>query len=182
MTAEVDRAGVRADRPRPLWLLDVDGVLNALRVDVPGDHRRFPARTQGRTFVITYRPALMARIHTLHDQGVVEIRWLTTWCEDAATAIASRVDLPAFAVEGAEDYRTDTGSHWWKATVARRLVNQNPSRPLIWTDDDLDWGHEIGELDWLVDHPARLVISPDPALGLTDAALEDIGRFCEATG
>lgn len=163
----------------PLWLLDVDGVVNALRGDVPDDHRRVSARTQGRTFSITYRPALMTRIRELSDRGAVEIRWLTTWGDDAPTAIAPALHLPQFAVEGSDDYRTDTGSHWWKATTARRIVQDSPARPLIWTDDDAGYAQQLGELDWLLDHPAKLVISPDPEVGLTDDAVEVISRFCD---
>ena len=59
----------------PILLLDVDGVLNAARVDLPAGWQR--GTFNG--FVLTWDPTVTARLRELHESGRVEIQWLTTW-------------------------------------------------------------------------------------------------------
>lgn len=62
--------------PPPVWLLDVDGVLNASKPGWGGP----PRKTNVAGLTIRWAPPLVARIRTLHASGVVEVRWSTTWC------------------------------------------------------------------------------------------------------
>lgn len=164
------------DAVLPLWLLDVDGVLNAVCMEPAEGYTQ--VKCAG--FWITYRPALIDRIAALHRSGAVEIRWLTTWCEDAANLLAPLIALPTFAVEGSDDYKAAAGGYWWKAVTARRLVEGDPDRPLIWTDDDCGYANRLGELDWLADHPNKLVISPKVHTGITDEHMNEIESRCVA--
>lgn len=75
-----------ADAPHAVWLLDVDGVLNALSGRCPGWPGQ--ARAELRTFgggvtELHHAPGLMRVLSLLHRRGLVEFRWLTTWEEDA---------------------------------------------------------------------------------------------------
>lgn len=160
--------------PIPLWLLDVDGVVNAVTRDIPDGYEQI--RADG--FAITYRPAVMARIAALHTSGSVEVRWLTTWCDDAATTLAPSLGLPDCAVEGTEDHRAGNPMGWWKADTAKRLSDADPERPLIWTDDDLDHAERNGEVDWLRDRTGpTLAIAPDWRNGISDEHLDRIEAF-----
>jgi hypothetical protein len=165
---------------RPLWLLDVDGVINALPEDrgVPDGYKR--VKVNG--FWITYRPRLVEFIRDLHESGRVEVRWLTTWCDKAAELLAPELGLPlTCVVEGTRELVTGRAS-WWKAQAATRVLAADDTRPVIWTDDDLSYGNRAGELEWLRHYPSTtLLISPDPCVGLTDEQLDRIEEFLVAT-
>lgn len=161
----------------PLWLLDVDGVLNALRLDDLDGYEQCDARG----FRITYNPAIIRRIRDLHESGRVEVRWLTTWCDHAPIHIAPPLGLPDFKVEGAADHvDPDNVWTWWKTITAQRLSDAEPDRPLIWTDDDLSYGEKRLEVEWLRERTApTLALSPNASTGLTASNLDRIERFIE---
>lgn len=160
----------------PIWLLDVDGVLNAVC------HPRRPPRTWrhwstgtacagGERFAITFAPELMAGIRKLQDPAVVEVRWLTTWGNDANGGLRKLLGLPAFPVAG----EPEQASAWWKLPCAVRTAAEG--RPMIWTDDDL--GYSATASRWAAEL-GILAIAPDPGVGLTPADLERIRAFCAA--
>lgn len=162
----------------PIWLLDVDGVLNAVCHPgrPPGTWDRWQSGTAvaaGERFMITFAPQLMAGIRELHDSGAVEIRWLTTWAHDANDGLRELLDLPAFPVAGEPEY----AGAWWKLPCAERAAEEN--RPLIWTDDDLDYSGTARR--WAAD-TGILAIAPDPSAGLTPADLDTIRTFCAPYG
>lgn len=158
----------------PIWLLDVDGVLNAVTLDV--DRSAWPdwttgtAQTSGRSYRITFSPDVMAGIRDLHDRGLVEIRWLTTWSRDANADLRRLLGLPEFPVVGSPG----GSAVWWKLPLAQEVAREG--RPLIWTDDEL--GYSPDALDWLngLDQPA-LAIAPEPTVGLRREHLDRILAF-----
>lgn len=123
---------------RPVWLLDVDGVLNASRPDWDGDVAEGPARAGGVPFRIRWSPALVQRIVALDDSGRVEIRWATTWVP-WIDQIEQLLGLPSWPVawsgpfEGVSTPAIPTPLR--KVQTALHVVEQE-RRPLIWTDDD----------------------------------------------
>lgn len=158
----------------PIWLLDVDGVLNAIchPSRPPRVWERWESGTAvaaGERFVITFAPELMAGIRELHESGRVEIRWLTTWAHDANRSLRQLLELPEFPVAGEPDY----AGAWWKLPCAVRAAGEK--RPLIWTDDDLDYSDTARR--WAADL-GTLTIAPDPAVGLTPADLDAIRTSC----
>lgn len=73
---------------RPLVLLDVDGVLNALpqQGHLPAVSEEWQighATADARSWPITFAPAAIKRIFSLHTRNAVELCWLTTWGEEA---------------------------------------------------------------------------------------------------
>ncbi|MGI9092829.1 MAG: hypothetical protein ACR2FF_05180 [Mycobacteriales bacterium] len=164
----------------PIWLLDVDGVVNAMHYPPESDYVSTQVDGGGRSFPILYRRPLVVRIGELHRSGVVEARWLTTWCDHAAQNLGPALCLPEFAVEGADLYATQARG-WWKSDAARRVSSGEPQRPLIWTDDDLCDARETGELNWVADrHAATLLICPDWTVGLTDGEVDRIEEFARS--
>lgn len=122
----------------PIWLLDVDGVLNAYDESVPvfgdwDDWQEFLARG----FPMRYSPAMCARILALHTSGAVEVRWLTTWGRHANEDLTP-FGFPQFEVAGEQPFRERWG--WWKLPVAQKLFEQGHA--IIWTDDDLRFSNE----------------------------------------
>lgn len=164
----------------PLWLLDVDGVINAVTHEPPDGYVQADVPDgRGRTWPITYRKDVIDFIGQLHETNLVEVRWLTTWCESARDFLAPALGLPEFQVEGSDDhlnpahYRT-----WWKSVTAQRLAAQEPERPLIWTDDDLAYSIRNRDVDWLDDWSGlRCLITTNTSTGLTDDELEQILGF-----
>lgn len=185
--------------PRPLVLLDVDGVLNALRPgDAWPDWQFGQAVADGRTYRISWSPSVVARV--LRWAEVADVQWLTTWGHDANRSLRHLLGMPELPVAGTytdagQPDRISSGadSHaeaapaapdqltgrWWKFDVVRRLVHTEPERPLVWLDDDL-----LGATDmvaWTRDHATALLVVPDPGPGLVADDLEPVDAFlCSA--
>ncbi|MCU1676595.1 MAG: hypothetical protein JWM93_1353, partial [Frankiales bacterium] len=148
----------------PLWLLDVDGVVNAVtRVPDPSvwhDWQRGSAVADGIEWPIVFSRTVARTVRRLHEERLAEVRWLTTWGEAANESLRHLLELPQLAVVARQERRqlapfpdapgaADGAFHgaasvaegpreWWKFGAVRRLVQATDNgRSLIWTDDDL---------------------------------------------
>lgn len=160
----------------PVWLLDIDGVLNANK---PG-WGAAPRKTFCAGFTIRWAPALLDRIREVHRSGAVEIRWCSTWCgypdQLAALARAFRLDL-------ASSFGDRPMSKTWAELKAEAaLAVLAAGRRLIWTDDD-----EIGaarrmfpELAAAEADGRALLIAPRANRGLQAEHLDLIMEFAAA--
>jgi hypothetical protein len=154
---------------RPVWLLDVDGVLNANRPGWGAAPRSGMAYAGGMGFKIRWAPALANRIRIMHRSGLVEIRWATTWCPWAGQ-IENLLALPALgrAFDGEVN---GTAARLAKYAAAQQVLAEG--RRLIWTDDDAI----------PADGPDRealagaLLIAPSPRRGLQPEDLDAIEKF-----
>lgn len=117
----------------PVWFLDIDGVVNAAGLDLPPHLVRTDATTAGTTWPIHYSPDVIEFINMIHRAGLAEVRWLTTWGQDARTSFAPAVGLDEFFA-----YDMYDSDGWWKAEIVAASVVVDERRPVIWTDDDLD--------------------------------------------
>jgi hypothetical protein len=173
------------ERDVPVLLLDVDGVLNALRHDPPEGWRQ--GTFNGYRFA--WDPTVTARLRRLHESGRVEIQWLTTWAEDADRLLAEPLGLPRGLRVHARPGMAPTGfsglfaaavAHgWWKLDAARALAEAEPDRRIVWIDDDLaEQAAETGE--WLGAHPHVLVVAPELSRGLTHEQLDEIEAWLAA--
>lgn len=171
-------------RDLPVWLLDVDGVLNA--TSKPGWHapptRRY-AYANGAEFSMRWAPSLLDRIRTLIRTEQVEVRWATSWI--GYTAQLERMfGLPplidAFRLDpallaGTEERRQATEAN--KRAAALEIVRSG--RRLLWTDDDAIWpnGPERDELT----AAGALLIAPDERRGLQPDHLDAIDAWLQVT-
>lgn len=169
----------------PLWLLDVDGVLNALSAR-PGratwpDWEWGTAAVHGVDWPIRFAPAVSAYVTAVHADDRADVRWLTTWGSGANGELARLLGLPQLAVAGEPPEAggladAEGVGRWWKADVVRTLVLADPGRPLLWTDDDL--AHEPRVTHWVGAHAARsLCLAPDPVTGLSPSDLARVDAF-----
>lgn len=183
----------------PLLLLDVDGVLNALADD--GEHqdawsqwRAGYATADGSRWPITWAPAVIERLRGWHEDGLVQIQWLTTWGHDANDELRRLLGLPhlvvagthtEFDLEGATaDVETEAhaavapsapdplSGHWWKYDVVRRVLDEHPGRAVIWVDDELQPGSAFRR--WADEQPLLHAVGPDPRVGLSRDDLRGI--------
>ena len=154
-----------------VWLLDVDGVLNALALHPAQGHRRFTACG----YTITYDPTIVDRIHRMQDSRTVEVRWLTTWEDDANEYLVQQFGWPALALAGQRPFPDRL--RWWKSELAQAVYDAG--HRVVWTDDDLDYSVRNGDASWVESaDPARLLmVTPDPRTGLTHAELDRIEAF-----
>jgi len=193
MGAAPDRAGV------PVWLLDVDGVLNARRPGWDGAAAQGIARHGDRRFRLTWSPELVDQITALHNGGGVEIRWATTWV-DHIDQVQTLLRLPAFPlafVGTAPSSRSGGGVRGagpdpdlsdlaWE-TVARKTraalaVVEVEGRALVWTDDDAIpvGGPARKRLDG--SGQPSLLIAPDTVHGLTPDQMHRVADFLTDLG
>lgn len=170
----------------PVWLLDIDGVVNALARGPVRDS--FPAEdwtqhvveadipNMGRMVLPIYvaQPVLDFVRH-VYDDGLAEVRWHSTWRTAAMTDLGPILRLPPIPISIAPEWTTRPAG-WWKLPAAQRVVTSG--RPLVWTDDDIvNFPDEVGELGEGAD---RLLISPDPDTGLNADDLARIEKFLTA--
>lgn len=165
------------DERRAVWLLDVDGVLNAGEPGWgPGTARSGWARALGGTFRITWAEPLVARLVALDASGRAEIRWATTWVPWIGQ-IESLLGLPhwpsAFDRAGIPPSQPAPAQ---KLAAALDVVERE-GRRLVWTDDDAIPRAGPG-LDRLTVRPARtLLVRPAPLRGLQPDHVEVIEAF-----
>jgi len=161
---------------RPVWLLDVDGVLNVTRPGWGGAplHKLLWSNSDKRSYPIRWSPALLDRIRALHNSGAVELRWCTTWCPDA-NRLEELWRLPRLR-RALDADPMPRGSACWplKLAAARAVLAQG--RRLIWTDDEAvpPEGPVRAEL---TAGGRALLIAPRANRGLRPADLEEIESF-----
>jgi hypothetical protein len=169
---------------KPVWLLDIDGVVNALaRGPVDGS---WPAENwvqrvvtadipnTGRTVlpIFAARPVLDF-ITRVVASGVADVVWHSTWRAAAVTDLAPTLNLPAIPISIAPEWTQRPERTWWKLPAAQRVVASG--RRLVWTDDDIAaLPEQVADLEGRAD---TLLISPDPNTGLTADHLAAIAQF-----
>jgi hypothetical protein len=186
---------------KPVWLLDIDGVINAVSKRGPAFiwpretwHTNYCEDALGRVFPILW--AEPVRDFIIEMSEIIEIRWHTTWQHRAQTEIAPALGLPHFEVQDAPEsemfetqwldlgkgYReyqiyNGPGYPWWKMNAALRLAGEG--RNIIWTDDDLSvkaGEHFLKNGGNMVD---TALIGPISEHGLAHKHLEAIRGFTE---
>lgn len=164
--------------PRPVWLLDVDGVINANK---PG-WGAAPRRISCAGFTIRWAPALLDRIRQIHRSGLAEIRWSTTWCgfpdQLAELSRALRVDLPQAFTD------RPMSKTWAEVKAEAAVAVLAEGRRLVWTDDDEatvapDF---YPELVPAVAGGRALLIAPRSNRGLQPADMDAIEAFATDAG
>jgi hypothetical protein len=161
----------------PVWLLDVDGVINVARPGWGAAPRSGNAYSGGTAYRMRWAPALIERIRMLHRTGNVEIRWCSTWCAEAEQ-IERLFTLPRLNRSWCHQLSA-TAASAAKLATARAVLDQG--RHLIWTDDaEVPTSGPI--YDELTRHHRALLIAPSPRRGLQPEHLDAIEAFAaEAT-
>lgn len=160
----------------PVWLLDVDGVINANSPQWGVQSTTGKARAAGTTYQLRWAQPLIDRIRELHTTHQVEVRWCTTWCA-YADELERLWDLPALDRAFTEDINGRAAS-LAKVAAARQVLADG--RRLIWTDDTEV--PTVGPVaDELTADGRGLLIRPDEWGGLTPVDLDAIEAFAAAT-
>lgn len=161
---------------RPVWLLDVDGVLNAADPGWDSPAQGGVAVAYGTAFRLRWAPDLVARIVRLHRTGSVEVRWATTWVDEIAQ-VEQLLRLPrfptAFTGLGAAPSVKAPALKW----AAALEVVEEERRPLVWTDDDTITIWEAGVRRLAATGLPVMLVVPDPRTGLQPEHLAAIEGF-----
>jgi hypothetical protein len=182
----------------PIWLLDIDGVINAGSRDPdrsvwPEDQWiRASARDKGRDWPLLAALPVLDFLREVHTLGRAEIRWHTSWQHGAVNAAAA-LDLPAWPVVPCPEFDDrpafvaralrDQQVAWWKLPAVERLI-QAEQRPIIWTDDHiaahLQRRHDMYDVtSRLLVHAPAMLVAPSFFTGLTPKHLRQIGDFLD---
>lgn len=156
---------------RPVWLLDVDGVLNATRPGWSAAPKTAMAYDKGIGWRLRWAPALLDRVRLVIASGLVDVRWCTTWC-NAADQLERLFRFPELPrALSPEDLFIDKD----RAKLDAALSVVDAGQRLIWTDDDVIpvAGPERAKL---IDAGA-LLIAPKSRYGLTRAHIDEIEVF-----
>lgn len=147
---------------KTVWLLDVDGVINASKAGWSAQPYSGWAYAKNNSYRMRWSPNLIQRIRKVHSSDSVEILWATTWV-GYTRQLEELFKLPALLSAGA------TGMSIEDKQDAARAVLASGNR-LIWTDD------EAIPLTWFSDHD-KLLIRPKPSRGLRPEHLDLIDNF-----
>lgn len=159
---------------RPVWLLDVDGVINAARPGWGAAPRTGTAYSAGCPYRLRWAPALIARIRALHHAGGVDIYWCSTWCGDA-DQVERLFGLPRLD-RAWPDPIDGAAAAVAKLAAARAVLDQG--RRLIWTDDEaIPTSGPVHEE--LTRAGRALLIAPAPNRGLQPEHLDAIEAFLD---
>ncbi len=175
---------------RPVWLLDVDGVLNACssrgcRTVWPQEcwNSCVVADLDGRKWPILVADPVVSYLRAVHVNGDAEIRWHTSWQHSAPQRLAPALGLPDWPVAVAPEYHDPSGhtAHgWWKLGAAARVLEEE-GRRLVWTDDDISFGAQLtGAVGELLRRPGVLAVTPRTTIGLTRKNLLAVDAFLGA--
>lgn len=159
----------------PVWLLDVDGVIN---VDSPQWGQKLAtgrATALGHAYGLRWAPKLIDAIRDIHTSGLAEVTWCTTWCA-WADQLETLWDLPKFNRAFTDEDSRYTRTRRLKMKSALGVIKVG--RPLIWTDDDAFMLHGL-RFDELTRDRRSLLIKPYPTTGLKPRHIDDIRKFCE---
>lgn len=149
-------------RPRPLLLLDIDGVISLFGFP---PHDPPPGRFHAIEGIPHYLSAAagpqLARL-----AGSFDLAWASGWEDRANDHLPHLLELPGplpfLRFERSSGAGSSMRAHWKLAAVDAHA----PARALAWIDDAFDGSCE----QWAAGRQApTLLIATEPAVGLTDA-------------
>lgn len=165
---------------RPIWLLDVDGVINALCAPKTWDeHKEGIAHLDDGSYKICWSEELIRAIELINKEDV-EVRWLTTWGHYANEVLRPLVNLEEeFPVQAEPVYASGYGgaslsytTFDWKYMAVLEVLEEG--RPIIWTDDDAWTESMLAELTEKAGEIPILTIKPYALDGLSRNDIEII--------
>lgn len=166
---------------KTVWLLDVDGVINARRAGWgrAAVHHHV-CDSEGTSWRMTFEPKLLEFVREVADRPDAEVVWSTTWC-GSAHVLEELWELPelrrAFTVPAGK-YTGDLKLQAVRAELAQ-------GNRVIWTDDTevpdvAGSSRDVALHIELMMSRRALLIRPDGRRGLRPADMLAIRDFLEA--
>ena len=163
-----------ATTPRPLLLVDVDGVLSLFGFPPESPPSGVLALVDGLPHLLS--PETAQRLNGLAAD--YEMAWCTGWEERAGEHLPHLLGLPGgwphVPLKGVAQPGTSVAGHW-KLDAIDAFAGR--TRALAWIDDALDAACDA----WAAARPGpTLLVRTDPAVGLTAADAERLGAWAAA--
>lgn len=147
--------------PRPLLLVDVDGVLNVLtsarerrRLCYHEGWQQKRVDAGGHVYRLFFNPVNGPALWRLAAETGAELAWGTTWEEYANLVVGPLLGLPRLPVAPMADF----------PHKADGIVPWTAGRPFVWVDDEPDAAEVTARLAGAQPH---LVVQVDERTGLT---------------
>ena len=158
-----------APEPRPLLLVDVDGVLSLFGPGVDAGTCT-PALVEGIPHLLSRRAApLLTRLAATY-----ECVWCTGWEDRADGHLPHLLNLPAGWPHLVFSGRPQDDAHWKLAAID---AHAGPDRRAAWIDD----AHDERCRTWARERPGpTLLVTTDPATGLTEAHADRLEAWAAA--
>ncbi len=164
----------------PIIFLDVDGVIN-----FSSEHNKewtdtmtcdLAAHTEpDRIFTITWSKTVVSTINAWVKSQRADVRWLTTWDEDAQLTLSPALGFDHFPLA-----RDPSRSLSKVEAVLTTLKLEPANRPIVWLDDDLhDFDLNTCRDAW-IHRPALFVPTDYCSGGLSRANLKDVDTFLDS--
>lgn len=162
--------------PETVWLLDIDGPINADRPGwgaAPRRHHVY-SRCDGTSYRFRWAPALIDRIRAVHRGGLVDVRWCSTWCPEVDT-LERLWALPALGrALTCDPVPRGSAGDALKLDAARAVLAAG--QRLIWTDDTAV--PVFGPIHRELTRAGRaLLIRPSARTGLQPAQMDAVEAF-----
>ncbi|GAA0943659.1 hypothetical protein GCM10009554_37120 [Kribbella koreensis] len=164
---------------RPWVLVDIDGVLNPEKNQA---ERGFtPYRLKGEEYLVWLHPEHGRMLNELDREGLVDLRWGTTW-NDAA----NRMVGPAIGLDRRWEFvnidRAAAGpvrfGHNWKAVSVREGVGD---QAFAWLDDAITEPDRLWAEDRVLDEGIPTLLMPiDRNVGLQPAHLDEVRHWAQS--
>ena len=151
--------------PRPLLLVDVDGVLNPWEaVECPAGFREYSFFPGERVLLSEGHGELLREL-----AGSFELVWATAWEHRANRLICPVIELPELPVIEFPLAGTD---FFFRKLPA--VIESVGDRPCAWIDDE----HHPEHYEWARERGVpTLIVDIDPAVGLTAGVAADLVKW-----
>lgn len=159
--------------PPPLLLVDVDGVISLF--GFPPNQR--PAGTLAVVDGLPHLLSVHATSLLTRLAGAFEPVWCSGWEDRAPEHLPHLLGLEGPAWPHLVFAAAATGERHWKLDAID--AHAGPHRALAWIDD----GHDERTRAWARDRPGHtLLVTTDPAVGLTPAHADELERWARGLG
>jgi hypothetical protein len=118
---------------QPVWLLDVDGVINAPRPGWSEAPRRADIWAKGAYWRMRWSPSMLHELRSIVRSGTVQVVWATTWCP-WADELERMFRLPPLMRAFTSEELDSRSTIELKQELALEVAYAG--QRLIWTDDD----------------------------------------------
>ncbi|WP_156533081.1 HAD domain-containing protein [Cellulosimicrobium sp. I38E] len=157
-----------------MLILDLDGVISPFGSEAKDGMA--VARVGG--YLLLYRPDVIAGLNALNNEGDVQLRWLTSWGDDARTHVAPALGLSDFPLVGEDTSAPPRGS-WPKLRIV--LMNVTATTRFAWIDDDLTPARQR-RIHRALGSEQCLLLRPEGRTGLTTHGLDRARIFLASSG
>jgi hypothetical protein len=156
--------------PRPLLLVDVDGVLNPwLAEDCPDGYSEYHFFPGERVLLSPEHGKLLTSLTPAY-----ELVWATAWEHRANRLICPVLSMPELPVI---EFPLDGRDLYFRKLPA--VIDAVGSRPCAWIDD----AHEADHFAWAAQRGVpTLIVDIDPAEGLTSDVIAILADWAEGLG